>query len=132
MSSPAEFPVERRKHARLDIALSVNYVVHDANGEVTEIAEAMSSDISASGIRLMTTAPLDNGATLDLEITIEGQGGQPVCASCEVVWQNQISDTSYEIGAVIRYIEEDDKRRFLEFVFNQMSQLVGMSADQIH
>lgn len=132
MSSSVEFPIERRKHARLDIALSVNYTVKDASGEVTEMAEAMSSDISATGIRLMTTSPLENGSTLDLEITIEGQNSRPVHANCEVVWQNQIADCIYEVGAVIRFMEEEDKRHFLEFVFNQMSQLVGMSSSQVH
>ncbi len=132
MDGSLQAPVERRKHARLDIALSVSYTVKDSSGEITEIAEAMSSDISATGIRLMTPTPLENGDTLDLEITIEGKDGDPVCASCEVVWQQQISDHSYEVGAIIRHIEEDDKRRFLEFVFNQMSQLVGMSSTQMH
>jgi c-di-GMP-binding flagellar brake protein YcgR len=132
MDNSGESPVERRKYARLDIALSVNYVVKDSSGEITEMAEAMSSDISATGIRLMTPTPLENGSTLDLEITIEGQDNDPVYASCEVVWQNKISDTSYEVGAVISHIEEDDKRRFLEFVFNQMSQLVGIRSTQMH
>ncbi len=132
MAQSVESPIERRRYARLDIALSVNYVVRDESGEVTEMAEAMSSDISATGIRLMTPTPLDNGATLDLEITIEGQDSEPVMASCEVVWQNQISDSSYEVGAIIRYIEEDDKKRFLDFVFRQLSQLVGMPSSQVH
>lgn len=132
MRTARQTPVERRKCARLDIALSVSYVVRDADGEVTAIAEAMSSDISATGIRLMTPTPLRNGSTLDLEITIEGQESEPVFASCEVVWQNQISETSYEVGAVIRHIEEEDKRRFLEFVFDQMAQLVGMTSRELH
>lgn len=132
MGSPVESPAERRRHARLDIALSVSYVVKDASGEVTEMAEAMSSDISATGIRLMTPGPLKNGSTLDVEITIEGHEEDPVHASCEVVWQNQISETSYEIGAIIRYMTDDDKKRFLDFVFEQMSQLVGIKSDQIH
>lgn len=132
MGTASEIPIERRKCARLDIALSVNYVVRNETGEVTEMAEAMSGDISATGIRLMTPTPLANGATLDLEITIEGQSGQSVHASCEVVWQNKISETCYEIGAVIRNIDEDDKKRFLAFVFDQMTQLVGMNSSQLH
>ena len=118
---------ERRKFARLDIALSVSYVVKDASGEPSEMAEAMSSDISASGIRLMTPAPLENGDQLDLEINIEGQEQEPVHASCEVVWQTKISDTSYEVGAVIKYMEDADKKRLLDFVFSQMSQMMGLN-----
>lgn len=132
MRTAPEIPIERRRSARLDIALSVNYMVRDSSGEVTEMAEAMSSDISATGLRLMTPTPMRNGSTLDLEITIEGQQGEPVRASCEVVWQNQISETSYEIGAIIRHIGDQDKKRFLEFVFDQMTQLVGLTSDQLH
>lgn len=132
MRTATESLLERRKSARLDIALSVSYTVKNAHGEVTEMAEAMSSDISATGIRLMTPVPLKNGATLDLEISIEGQEGEPVHATGEVVWQNQISDTSYEIGAVIRHMNEEDKKRFLDFVFCQMSQLMGIATTQVH
>lgn len=120
---------ERRRFARLDIALSVSYVVKNSAGEVTEMAEAMSSDISATGIRLMTPTPLENGDELELEINIEGQDQPPVHASCEVVWQNKISDSSYEIGAVIKYMAETDKKRFLDFVFSQMSQLIGLPSN---
>jgi len=126
MSNQPSHASERRRFARLDIALSVSYVVRDESGEVTEMAEAMSSDISATGIRLMTPTPLENGSQLDIEINIEGQDDSPVRASCEVVWQNKISDTSYEIGAVIKYMAEADKKRFLDFVFSQMSELIGL------
>jgi len=133
MGSDEASSKERRRFARLDIALSVNYVVRDASGEESEMAEAMSSDISATGFRLMMPTPVENGSTLDLEITIEGQSGEPVRASCEVVWQNKISETSYEVGAVIKHMDEADKKRFMEFVFNQMSQLVGMNpATEMH
>ena len=124
---------ERRKFARLDIALSVSYVVKNSAGEVTEMAEAMSRDISAGGIRLMTPSPLKNGDQLEIEIGIEGQDQAPVRAQCEVVWQNKISDTSYEIGAVIKYMDDAEKKRLLEFVFRQMSEMMGLSSNnQVH
>lgn len=126
MEVSGETAAERRRYARLDIALTVDYVVRDAAGKITERATAQSSDVSAAGIRLMTPTRLRNGAWLDLEITIEGREGEPVRASGEVVWQHQLSDHSFETGAVIRYMDEDDKRRFFDFVFSQMAELVGM------
>jgi c-di-GMP-binding flagellar brake protein YcgR len=119
---------DMRRHARLDIALAVNYAVQQAGGEASEMAETLSSDISASGLRLMTVAPLDNGSILNLEIGLPEEwpgAGEPIKAQGEVVWQNKISDYSYETGTVIKYMEEDEKKRLMSFVFDQMSRLVG-------
>ena len=125
------FP-NKRRHARLDIALSVSYAVRAAGGEVSELAEAMSSDISAGGLRLMTPTSLNPGMLLDLEITIDGDEGNPIQASGEVVWQNQISETSFETGTIIKYMQESDKQRFMGFVFDQMSRVMGTAERVIH
>jgi c-di-GMP-binding flagellar brake protein YcgR len=120
---------DRRRFARLDIALSVSYVVRDSSGQVSEMAEAKSTDISASGIRLMTPSPHKNGDTLDLEISIEREEGLPIKAVAEVVWQNKLSETSYEIGAVIRHMEDSDKKRLMDFVFDQLAQMMGLESN---
>jgi c-di-GMP-binding flagellar brake protein YcgR len=120
---------DQRRHARLDIALSVNYAIQQqAGGEASEMAETLSSDISASGLRLMTVAPLENGSILNLEIALPEdapQAAEPIKAQGEVVWQNKISDFSYETGTVIKHMDEQDKKRLMSFVFDQMSRLVG-------
>lgn len=116
---------EQRRHARLDIALAVNYAIQQEGAEVSEMAETLSSDISASGLRLMTVASLENGSILNLEISLPEEGVEPIRAQGEVVWQNKISDYSYETGTVIKYMEEKDKMRLMGFVFNQMARLVG-------
>lgn len=123
---------EKRKYARLDIALSVSYAIKNAGGEISELADALSSDISAGGLRLMTPTPLHPGDLLDLEITINGDNSQIIHASAEVVWQNQLSETSYETGAIIRYMEDEAKQRFMAFVFDQMSRVVGGVAAVMH
>ena len=120
---------DQRRHARLDIALSVNYAIQQqSGGEASEMAETLSSDISASGLRLMTVAPLENGSILNLEIALPEdapQSAEPIKAQGEVVWQNKISDFSYETGTVIKHMDEQDKKRLMSFVFDQMSRLVG-------
>lgn len=116
---------EKRRFARLDIALSVSYAVRGSNGELSELADAMSSDISAGGLRLMTPSALKAGDLLDIEITIGEDTTLKIPASAEVVWQTQITDTSYETGAIIRYMCEADKQRFMSFVFDQMSRVMG-------
>lgn len=125
---PGSNPKDQRRHARLDIALAVNYAILQSGGEASEMAETLSSDISASGLRLMTVAPLENGSLINLEIALPEDcpdAGDPIKAQGEVVWQNKISDFSYETGTVIKHMEERDKKRLMSFVFDQMSRLVG-------
>jgi c-di-GMP-binding flagellar brake protein YcgR len=117
--------IEHRKHARLDMALAVSYAIQRSSDGASEMAETMSSDISASGIRLMTPSALENGSLLHLEIRLSGDDAEPIRAQGEVVWQNRLSDHSYETGTVIRHMEEQDKMRFMGFVFDQLSRLVG-------
>lgn len=118
---------EKRKFARLDIALTVGYAVIGQGGAVSAYSEAISSDISAGGLRLMTPTALERGSELDLEIYLGDEEGQRVHARGEVVWQSQISKTSFETGIVIRHMESEDQKKFMGFVFDQMSKFVGIS-----
>ncbi|MBI2067814.1 MAG: PilZ domain-containing protein [Deltaproteobacteria bacterium] len=120
---------EQRKHARLDIALSVSYFVITPGGEISDLSESMSCDISAGGLRLMTPAPLQNGSVLNLEIRLPDQEEDPIRAKGEVVWQSKISDYSYETGTIIKNMGQDDKARFMSFVLDQMASLVGVARD---
>jgi c-di-GMP-binding flagellar brake protein YcgR len=115
---------ERRKFARLDLALTVSYVVSNPTGPNVDPREALSTDISAGGLRLMTPTALEMGATLDLNIFLAEDEDNPIKATGEVVWQNKLSNTSYETGVVIREMPEEDKKRFMSFVFDQMAKVV--------
>lgn len=119
-------PQNRRKYARLDIALTVSYAVEGVTGKVSEYAQALSSDISAGGLRLMTPTALVTGSHLDLEIFLGDDPEKKVHAKGEVVWQNKISNTSYETGIFINHMETDEKKKLMGFVFDQMSRLVGL------
>lgn len=116
---------ERRKFARLDLALTVSYTVvgHSSNMPV-DPRETISSDVSLGGLRLMTPTPLENGTMLDLEIIIGEDENYPISAEGEVMWQTKISDVSYETGVMIKGMPDADKKRFMEFVFDQMSKVV--------
>ena len=116
----------RRKYARLDIALTVSYALEGVAGELSDYAEAMSSDISAGGLRLMTPTALTAGSHLDLEIFLGDAPENKIHAKGEVAWQNKISPTSFETGVLISHMDNDAKKRFMEFVFDQMSRLVGI------
>ncbi len=122
----ADKGAERRKFARLDLALTVSYRV---SGQSTpnniDPREAVSSDVSLGGLRLMTPSALENGTMLDLEILLGEDEDYPISAEGEVVWQTKISNTSYETGVQIRGMPSADKQRFMEFVFDQMSKVVS-------
>ena len=114
---------ERRKHARLDLALVVSYKVTGEVPQPTDLREGLSGDISLGGIRLMTPSPLKNGTVLELDIVL--MKGKTIAAEGEVVWQNKISQTSYETGVVIKNMPNADKKVFMEFVFDQMAKVVS-------
>lgn len=117
---------ERRKFARLDLALTVSYhVVGQSSGNPLDPREAMASDISLGGLRLMTPSRLANGTLLDLEILLGEEVADPISAEGEVVWQNKLSETSYETGVQIKGMPAADKKRFMEFVFDQMAKVVA-------
>lgn len=116
---------DRRKYARLDLALTVSYkVAGQAEGNPVDPREAISSDVSLGGLRLMAPTELRNGTMLDLEILL-GEEEKPISAEGEVMWQNKISDTSYETGVMIRNMPDADKSEFMKFVFDQMAKVVS-------
>ena len=122
----AEKGSERRKFARLDLALTVSYrVAGQSSGHPLDPREAVSSDVSLGGLRLMTPSALENGTMLDLEILLGEDEDYPISAEGEVVWQTKISNTSYETGVQIRGMPSADKQRFMEFVFDQMAKVVA-------
>lgn len=115
--------IERRRYARLDLALTISYrILGHADAPPTDPREAISSDISEGGLRLMTPTKLENGSLLELEIQL-GEGAT-IKSEGEVVWQNKISSTSYETGVMLKGMPITDKSRFMQFVFDQMSKVV--------
>jgi c-di-GMP-binding flagellar brake protein YcgR len=117
---------DRRKFARLDLALTVSYkVAGQAAGKPIDPREAISSDISLGGLRLMAPTRLENGTLLDIEIILGENEDNPIKASAEVVWQNKISETSYETGVMIKDMPSADKSEFMKFVFDQMAKVIS-------
>jgi c-di-GMP-binding flagellar brake protein YcgR len=117
--------IERRRFARLDLALTISYrVIGQSEGQPVDPRETISSDVSMGGIRLMTPTHLENGTMLELEIYLGDDDSHPVKADGEVVWQQRISSTSYETGVMLKGMPTGDKSRFMQFVFDQMSKVV--------
>lgn len=123
-SNETKSGAERRKFARLDLALTVSYAVTDPSGKLMDPREALSTDISVGGLRLMTPTPLERGAELALEIFLGEEDDRPIRATGEVVWQSKISATSFETGVTIKEMPGDDKKRFMSFVFDQLTKVL--------
>ncbi len=113
---------ERRKFARLDLALGIGYKVVGKSAQPEDPTEALSCDVSLGGLRLMTPNSLENGTQLDLSITLQDESA-PISAKGEVVWQSKISSTSFETGVLIKGMSVEDRSRFMSFVFDQMATL---------
>lgn len=117
---------DRRKFARLDLALTISYkVVGRASDQPLDPREAISADVSLGGVRLMAPSKLENGTILELEIFMGEDDTNPLNGEGEVVWQQKISETSYETGVMIKGMPIDDKSRFMQFVFDQMAKVVS-------
>lgn len=120
-----ESAADRRKFARLDLALTVSYrVAGKIEGHPVDPREAISADVSLGGLRLMTPTKLSNGTMLDIEIILGESDPKPITAEAEVVWQSKISTTSFETGVQIKRMPDADKSRFMQFVFDQMAKVV--------
>ena len=116
---------ERRRYARLDLALTVSYAAIDQAGIVEkDPLRAMTADISSGGLRLMTPAPVAPGTKLDLGIFL-GEDKKAIKAWGEVIWQRKLSSVSYETGVEIHGVEVGDRQRFMSFIFDQISHIVG-------
>jgi len=117
---------ERRKFARLDLALNISYrVIERDPTPPVDPRETISSDISMGGVRLMMPSRIENGTMLELEIYLGEDDSVPIKAEGEVVWQSRISKTSFETGVMIKDMASDNKSRFMRFVFDQMSKMVS-------
>ena len=115
---------ERRKFARLDLALTIGYRIVGSKPQAVneDPLEGLSSDVSLGGLRLMTPTPLDNGTQLELTIALS-EDHESIKAQGEVVWQTKLSATSFETGVLIKGMSVDDRSRFMSFVFDQMSKV---------
>ncbi len=116
---------ERRKYARLDLALTISYrETGEHVGKMQNLREALSSDISEGGFRLMTPGKLSNGTLLQLGIILGDDDNDQISATGEVVWQSKVSDNSFETGVMIKEMPNEDKSRFMQYVFDQMSRVL--------
>lgn len=117
--------VERRKHARLNLSMKVDYrIIHSE-----KVKSTVSRDMSLGGVLLLVSEKMDAGTPLELEIYLSEIDNQPVKTRGEVIWQGELGEREegyYHTGIAFSGIKEEDKKRFAEFCFSQMYELVGL------
>lgn len=118
--------IERRKHARLNLSMKVDYKVSSTGGEQKT---TLSRDMSLGGVLLLVSEKMDAGTPLELEIYLSGEDSKPVKTRGEVIWQGELGERGegyYHTGIAFSGIVEEDKKRFAEFCFSQMYEMVGL------
>lgn len=117
---------ERRRHARLNLSMKVDYKV-TSTGEGQR--STLSRDMSLGGVLLLVSEKMDAGTPLELEIYLSEIDNQPVKTRGEVIWQGELGEREegyYHTGIAFSGIKEEDKKRFADFCFSQMYELVGL------
>jgi c-di-GMP-binding flagellar brake protein YcgR len=106
---------EKRRFIRFKIALKVSYICQkDPRVEKA----AVTKDVSASGMQLLTEERLESGEKLDLKIFIP-KALNPVHIKGIVVWSKELDPGKslyYNAGIDFGKIEEDNKNTFLKFL----------------
>ncbi len=115
---------EKRRFIRFDIALKVLYVIRkDPKLENT----AITKDISAGGLELLTKEKLLPGSKIALTIDIP-EALNPVHLNGTIVWSKEAGGdkkSAYSTGVEFGKIEEDNKSTFLRFLCNLMYEKLG-------
>lgn len=108
---------ERRKFKRFDTYMSVKYQIPGSAAEQTTVS--LSKDLSREGIKVNANKALDEGTTVDLEITIPDDP-KPITTSGKVMWTTRAEgqDQGYDHGIRFMMMDPVDKFRMLDYAYN--------------
>ncbi|MDD5680044.1 MAG: PilZ domain-containing protein [Candidatus Omnitrophica bacterium] len=107
---------ERRRFVRLEVPIEIKYVVDEDPNQVRK--RVATKDLSCDGLRFISEQKVDEGALLDLNLTVPG-ANNPVHIKGKTIWAKKLSteDTApFEVGVEFVQIEEDNKNTFLKFL----------------
>ncbi len=107
---------ERRRFIRLEVPVELKYVVEDDPSQMRR--HVATKDLSCDGLRFISEQKIDEGAFLDINLTIPG-ANNPVHIKGRAIWAKKTSseDTApFEVGVEFTQIEEDNKNTFLKYL----------------
>lgn len=79
-------------------------------------------DISGSGVRAISSMPVDENAHLELTLNIPGIGD--LRADGKVVWKRMISDTLFDLGIEFTAIEPAEKEKITNLIENKTGRVI--------
>lgn len=80
----------------------------------------LSNDLSRDGIKVTSSASIDKGSLVDMQIDIPDDN-KPVRTTGEVVWvkrTNEKGEEDYELGIKFLMMDPIDKFRVLDYAYN--------------
>ncbi|OGW78049.1 MAG: hypothetical protein A2Z83_09780 [Omnitrophica bacterium GWA2_52_8] len=107
---------DRRKFKRFDAYMSVKYQSQDDN-QVQGVS--LSRDLSREGIKVNSSAPLKQGAVIELEINIPDDP-KPVQTSGRIMWSrpSEGNNQGFDHGVRFTLMDPVDKFRVLDYAYN--------------
>ncbi|MFH1791753.1 MAG: PilZ domain-containing protein [Candidatus Omnitrophota bacterium] len=115
--------VERRKTARLDVAIRVEYKVlgvHDsAKGTVAK-------DISTGGCLLVASEDIAPGSDVELQILLGDSESEALRLKGKIVRLNRKEGGVYEYGISFDALSSEARRLFADYFFAKMYEMIGL------
>jgi len=114
---------EKRKAARLDIPIRVEYSSHALKGSSRA---AHTKNISAGGCLLVTSEELPIDSVVELDIYVGEHGVEPIKLTGSIVREAKCGG-QFEYGISFAQMNLDAKKKFADFCFSKMYELIGLS-----
>ncbi len=117
---------ERRKTARLDIPLKVEYVVKkDVMSEAAH--DAKTKDVSVGGCLLLTNEELPIDSMVEIKLFLGTSETEALILQGRVVRLSNKNKTTYEHGIAFDEMCSEARRLFADFCFAKMYEMIGLT-----
>ena len=107
---------ERRNSVRVKMVFPALYTRFDNQKRAWEQKPSKSVDVSAGGVKLKSSFPVDSGEFLEISMAL---GDNLVTFRAKVVYATPSEDEGFELGISIEEIENEDRVALTRFVIQK-------------
>ncbi len=118
---------DRRRDVRLveENKVVVSLMTGEVRSGVPAVYYSLTRDISMGGVRLMTSAPLEPGSRVRVDLTL-GRSRRRIKAVAEVRWVRDLYGREvFEAGLQFVGLEPDDEFALMDHIFGSRDGLPG-------
>lgn len=115
---------ERRKTARLDIPIKVQYRII---GKQEHIKGAVTKDVSVGGCLLIAAEDIPLNSELELEIFLGVSDEESLKIKGRIARLDRKEHELYEFGIFFDSLSKDARRLFADYFFSKMYEMIGLS-----